>query len=305
MSTVERSDEEYREGGPGLRRYGRALVRDPMALIALLILIVLFVSAFAAELVAPYDPLDQQLAMRNRPPFSPAMADGGFPHLLGTDELGRDLLSRLVYGGRVSIAVGLVGAVAAALVGVALGLLAGYYRGRVDDLVMRTVDAMAALPTLLIALFFLFILGGGFWNLVIVLALVRWRIFARVTRGMVLSLREEVFVQAARAIGARDRRIIMRHILPNLLSPLLVLFTLEVAVLILAEAALSFLGFGIQPPDSSWGLMIARGREYLRSAWWLVTLPGLAIFCTTLSLNLLAAWVRAVTDPVQRWRWLA
>ena len=193
----------------------------------------------------------------------------------------------------------------AGVIGVTLGLLAGYYRGRVDDIVMRTVDVMAALPTLLIALFFLFIVGGGFWTLVIVLALVRWRIFARVTRGMVLSLREQAFVQAARAIGARDRRIMARHILPNVLSPLLVLFTLEVAVLILAEAALSFLGFGIQPPDSSWGLMIARGREYLRSAWWLVTLPGIAIFCTTLSLNLIAAWVRAVTDPVQRWRWLA
>lgn len=305
MSTIERTEEEYREGGRAFRRYGRALVRDPVTLAAVLILIVLFASAFAADLVAPYDPVKQQLAMRNQPPMTPARVEGGFPHLLGTDELGRDLLSRLIYGGRVSIAVGLVGAVAAALIGITLGLLAGYYRGRVDDLVMRTVDVMAALPTLLIALFFLFILGGGFWNLVLVLALVRWRIFARVTRGMMLSLREQAFVQAARAIGARDRRIIVRHILPNMLSPLLVLFTLEVAVLILAEAALSFLGFGIQPPDSSWGLMIARGREYLRSAWWLVTLPGLAIFCTTLSLNLVAAWVRAVTDPVQRWRWLA
>ena len=305
MSTIERTDEEYREGARALRRYGWALVRDPITLAAVLILIVLFASAFAAELVAPYDPLKQQLAMRNQPPMTPARVEGGFWHLLGTDELGRDLLSRLIYGGRVSIAVGLVGAVAAALIGITLGLLAGYYRGRVDDLVMRTVDVMAALPTLLIALFFLFILGGGFWNIVLVLAFVRWRIFARITRGMMLSLREQAFVQAARAIGARDRRIIVRHILPNMLSPLLVLFTLEVAVLILAEAALSFLGFGIQPPESSWGLMIARGREYLRSAWWLVTLPGLAIFCTTLSLNLVAAWVRAVTDPVQRWRWLA
>jgi peptide/nickel transport system permease protein len=283
--------------------YLRALVRDPVAIAAVIVLVLFALCALFADLIAPYDPLRQQLAMRNRPPLTPGLR-GGFIHILGTDELGRDLLSRLMHGGRVSLAVGFLGALVAALIGVTLGLLAGFYRGRVDDIVMRTVDAMAALPTLLIALFFLFVLGGGFWNLVLVLALVRWRIFARVTRGMTLSLREQAFVQAARAIGARNRRIIFRHLLPNMLSPLLVLFTLEVAVLILAEASLSFLGFGIQPPDSSWGLMIARGREYLTSAWWLVTIPGLAIFCTTLSLNLFATWVRAVTDPVQRWRWL-
>lgn len=283
--------------------YLRALVRDPVAIAAVIVLVLFALCALFADLIAPYDPLRQQLAMRNRPPLTPGLR-GGFIHILGTDELGRDLLSRLMHGGRVSLAVGFLGALVAALIGVTLGLLAGFYRGRVDDVVMRTVDAMAALPTLLIALFFLFVLGGGFWNLVLVLALVRWRIFARVTRGMTLSLREQAFVQAARAIGARNRRIIFRHLLPNMLSPLLVLFTLEVAVLILAEASLSFLGFGIQPPDSSWGLMIARGREYLTSAWWLVTIPGLAIFCTTLSLNLFATWVRAVTDPVQRWRWL-
>jgi peptide/nickel transport system permease protein len=281
----------------------KALLREPLTLSAALFLVVLLASAMAAEWVAPYDPTRQQIVMRNQPPLTGGRGDA-FIHLLGTDELGRDVLSRLIHGGRVSIAVGIVGAGSAGLLGVLCGLLAGYYRGRVDDIVMRAVDVMAALPTLLIALFFLFVLGGGFWNVVIVLAVVRWRIFARMARGMTLSLREQPFVQSARAIGASDARIIGRHILPNMASPLLVLFTLEVAVLILAEAALSFLGFGIQPPDSSWGLMIARGREYLGSAWWLVTLPGLAIFCTTLSLNLVASWMRAVTDPVQRWRWL-
>jgi peptide/nickel transport system permease protein len=289
---------------PRRSRYLRALLRDPLTLIAVLFLVALSLSALFAELVAPYDPIRQQLAMRNRPPLTPGLR-GGVMHLLGTDELGRDLLSRLIFGGRVSLAVGLIGAAVAGVFGTALGLLAGYYRGRVDDLVMRLVDVMAALPTLLIALFFLFIIGGGFWNLVLVLAVVRWRIFARVARSMALSLREQTFILATRAVGATDGRIILRHLLPNMASPLIVLFTLEVAVLILAEAALSFLGFGIQPPASSWGLMIARGREYLTTAWWLVTLPGLAIFLTTLSLNLVAAWVRAVTDPVQRWRWLA
>lgn len=284
--------------------YVRALVRDPVTLVAVLFLVTLVVSALSAPWISPYDPLDQHLARRNLPPLSPPVDPGGSLHLLGTDELGRDLFARLLFGGRVSVSVGLLGALTSGLIGITLGLVAGYYRGWVDDLVMRAVDAVSALPTLLIALFVLFLLGGGFVNLIIVLALVRWMIFARVTRGMTLSYREQPFVLAARALGCGDRRIIFRHLLPNMLSPLLVLFTLEVAVLILAEAALSFLGFGIQPPESSWGLMISRGREYIRSAWWLVTFPGLAIFCTTLSLNLIATWVRSVTDPVHRWRWL-
>lgn len=304
VEVTENLDVLERGGRVTARHYARALVRDPVTMAALLFLIVLVVSAIAAPWISPYSPLDQHLARRNLPPLSPAAEPGGSLHLLGTDELGRDLFARLLFGGRVSVAVGLLGALASGFIGIVLGLLAGYYRGWVDDLVMRAVDAMSALPTLLIALFILFILGGGFLNLIIVLALVRWMVFARITRGMTLSQREQAFVLAARALGCGDRRIIFRHLLPNMLSPLLVLFTLEVAVLILAEAALSFLGFGIQPPESSWGLMISRGREYIRSAWWLVTFPGLAIFCTTLSLNLLATWVRSVTDPVHRWRWL-
>jgi peptide/nickel transport system permease protein len=293
-----------RGGRVGGRHFLHALVRDPVTLVACLVLGVIVIAALGADWLAPYDPLQQRLARRNLPPLTPALEAGGFPHLLGTDELGRDLLSRLMHGGRVSVLVGVLGALASGLIGITLGLLAGYYRGWVDDLIMRAVDTMLAVPTLLIALFVLFLAGGGVANLIIVLALVRWMIFCRVTRGMVLSLREQPFVMAARAVGCTDRRIMFRHLLPNMLSPLLVLYTLEVAILILAEAALSFLGFGVQPPDSSWGLMIARGREYLRSAWWLVTFPGLAIFCTTLSLNLIATWVRSVTDPVQRWRWL-
>jgi peptide/nickel transport system permease protein len=302
-SMPERPGEVERSDTVTWRHYLRALVREPASLLAMAFLVVLLVVTLGADLLAPYSPTDQSLANRNLPPGS-RPDDNAFPHLLGTDELGRDVLSRLLFGGRVSVTVGLLGAVVSAAIGITVGLLAGYYRRWVDDVVMRAVDAMAALPTLLVALFVLFLMGGGFVNLIIVLALVRWMIFARVTRAMTLSLREQAFVSAARVLGGRDRRIISRHILPNMVSPLLVLFTLEVAVLILAEAALSFLGFGIQPPDSSWGLMIARGREYLGSAWWLVTFPGLAIFLTTLSLNLMATWTRTVTDPVQRWRWL-
>jgi peptide/nickel transport system permease protein len=282
----------------------RALRHDILALTAVVFLLVLAFVTLLAGVVSPYDPLEQHLARRALPPLSPALGDAWFPHLLGTDELGRDVLSRLLHGGRVSVAVGLGGAAISGVVGVALGLLAGFHGGRIDDLIMRAVDVMMAIPTLLLALFVLFILGGGFLNLILVLALLRWMIFARLTRSLVLSLRETAFVTAARAIGCRNRRIILRHLLPNMVSAIAVLFTLEVAIFILNEAALSFLGFGIQPPQSSWGLMIARGRNYLTSAWWLITFPGLAIFLTTLCLNLVANWVRTITDPMQRWRWL-
>lgn len=282
----------------------RALRGDWMAFAAALFLAVLAAATLFADWVAPYDYLKQNLALRTLPPFSPARGDAWFPHILGTDELGRDVFSRLLHGGRVSIAVGLGGALISGAFGVLLGLAAGFYRGWVDDLIMRAVDVMMAIPTLLLALFILFILGGGFVNMIIVLALLRWMIFARLTRGMVLSYRESSFVAAARAVGCKNSRIIFRHLLPNMIPTLAVLFTLEVAIFILNEASLSFLGFGIQPPDSSWGLMIARGRDYISSAWWLVTFPGLAIFLTTLSLNLVANWVRTISDPQQRWRWL-
>ena len=295
--------------GVGANRIGvgtlvRGLLRDKVTLLACIFLFSLAVAALFAPWLVPHDPMAQNLSLRNSAPFTPAVK-GGLPHLLGTDALGRDLLSRLMMGARVSLSIGLLGVVISGTLGVALGLIAGFYRGRIDDLLMRIVDVMLGFPTLLIALFVLFVVGGGYVNLVLVLALTRWMIYARVTRGMTLALREEPFVEGARAIGAGDARIIGRHILPNLLSPLLVLATLEVATLILAESALSFLGFGIQPPSSSWGLEISGGRSYITTAWWLVTFPGVVIFLTALSLNLVATWLRAVSDPVQRWRWLA
>lgn len=279
------------------------LLRDKVTLLACLFLLMLAVIAVFAPWLVPHDPMQQDLLMRNRPPMTPS--DSGLPHLLGTDALGRDLLSRLMMGAQVSLSIGLLGALVSGSVGVALGLIAGFYRGWVDDIIMRAVDVMLGFPTLLVALFVLFAVGGGYLNLVLVLALTRWMIYARVTRGMTLSLREEPFIDGVRVVGASNFRIITRHILPNLLSPVLVLATLEVARLILAESALSFLGFGIQPPASSWGLEVAGGRSYISSAWWLVTFSGGIIFLTALSLNLLASWLRTITDPVERWRWLA
>jgi len=215
------------------------------------------------------------------------------------------MLSRLIYGARASVSVGISAVLLSSIVGTILGLLAGYFGGICDTIIMRTVDGFMAVPSLLIALFVLFVIGGGLFNMVLILASVRWVVYARLARGLSLSYRHSVFVEAARSIGATDLRIMFKHILPNMLSPLLILATLEIALMILAEAGLSFLGFGLQPPEPSWGLMIARGRDYLREAWWLISFPGLVIFLTTLSLNLVANWLRMITDPVQRWRWLS
>lgn len=295
---------EGRTSSSNLRLYGRALLHDNLTLTALIFLVVLVFCAVFAPLVAPFDPEAQSLMLRNKPPMTAAEDGGAIPHLLGADQLGRDLLSRLLFGARVSLAVGVIGALFSGIVGVVLGLTAGYYRGWVDDLIMRFVDIQMGFPSLMTALLVLYVLGAGMWKVILVLAVTRWMVFARVTRSLVLSLREEVFVEAAQTVGCSDRRILFRHVLPNLLSPLLVLVTLEVATMILTEASLSFLGLGIQPPQSSWGLMLAQGRSYVTTAWWLVTFPGVIILFTALSLNLLATWARAITDPVTRWRYL-
>ncbi len=299
------SDSGQRPRTSNLRLYTRALVQEKITLAAIIFLVVLIIAAVFAPWIAPHDPEAQSLLLRNMPPMTEAETDGALPHVLGNDQLGRDLLSRLLHGARISLAVGFAGAIFSGVVGVTLGLVAGYYRGVVDDVIMRLVDTQMGFPSLMTALLVLYVLGPGMWKVILVLAVTRWMVYARVTRGLVLSMREEVFVDAARTLGCSDQRILFRHILPNLLSPLIVLVTLEVATMMLTEASLSFLGLGIQPPQSSWGLMLAQGRAYVTTAWWLVTFPGIAILLTALSLNLIATWVRAVTDPVTRWRYLS
>ncbi len=297
-------DELAQRGHPSTRQiYWRALLQDKLALLSAIFLLVLILSAIFAPIVAPHDPEAGGLSTRNDPPMTES-ADGP-PYILGTDALGRDQLSRLIYGARVSLAVGFASVLISGTVGVLLGLMAGYYRGIVDDIIMRLVDLQMGFPSLLMALLVLYVLGAGVWKIIFVLAVTRWMVYARITRSLVLSYRESLFVESARSMGCSDRRVLFLHIFPNLLSPLLVLATLEFATMILTEASLSFLGLGIQPPQSSWGLMLAQGRSYVTSAWWLVTFPGLFILLTALSLNLLATWVRAVTDPVTRWRYLA
>ena len=291
----------------------QAFLSDTVTLLSAIFLLVIILSAAFAPLVAPYDPQDQQLRLRHIGPLStgtavdriadPPVEEGRF-FLLGTDHLGRDYLSRLIYGGRISISVGVLGVLTSGIIGIFLGLVAGFYRGFLDDVIMRAVDVFMSVPLLLLALMVLFILGPSFTNIIIVFAVARWMLYCRVTRGVVMSLREQAFVDAARAIGCSDTRIIGRHILPNLITPLLTLAALEVPRNILTESTLSFLGFGIQPPESSWGLMLAQGRQYIVTAWWVVVVPGTAIFLTALSFNLFGVWMRAVSDPLQRWRWL-
>jgi len=289
----------------GLKHFLRALLRDRVVLLSASFLLLLIFYAIFAEWMAPHDPLKQNLYTRLIPPFGSANVRGETQfHLLGTDQLGRDMLSRLIHGASVSLSVSLLGAAVSGAFGITLGLIAGFYEGWVENIIMRFVDGFMAIPSLLTALFILFLLGSGFLNLILVFVIIRWMVYARVTRSLVIKFRGSTMVEAAQAIGAGNLRIIFVHLLPNLASPLIALFTLEVAILIIAEASLSFLGFGIQPPEPSWGGMIARGREYITDAWWLVALPGFAIFLTALSLNLVANWLRTVTDPALRWRWM-
>ncbi|EWG97762.1 ABC transporter permease [Halomonas sp. BC04] len=303
LNASESAIARQRTVGENIKLYSLAILRDPTALFALVWLTLILVATFGVDLLAPFSPTDQSLRLRNMPPLTPS-PDSWFPHLFGTDALGRDVFSRVLYAGQLSLAVGFSGVIVSGGFGVMMGLIAGYYGGKTDSIIMRVVDLQIGFPFLMLAIFFLYALGPGFWNVVIVLAIVRWPVYARVTRGMTLSLREQQFVESARVVGCSNRRIIGVHILPNLISPILVLATLEVARLILAESALSFLGLGVQPPETSWGRLIADGRQYISTAWWLVAVPGFFIFLTALSANLLATWARAVTDPVQRWRWL-
>jgi peptide/nickel transport system permease protein len=274
------------------------LWRDRAGFVGAVFLVLLVLAAVFAPWVAPHDPAAQSLSDRLAPPGW--AADGTWDHPLGTDNLGRDVLSRLIYGARVSLSVGVVVVVVAGAFGTLLGLVAGYAGGRVNSVIMRVVDTQLAFPGLLLALIILATVGPSMTTVIIVLALNNWMIYARVTQGIVLSVKETPYVEAAEIVGCRSRRVIGRHILPNLAAPLSTLATLEFAAMVLSEAALSFLGVGIQPPQTSWGLDVAIGKDYMFTGWWLVTFPGLAIALTVLSINLVASWLRVTADPTER-----
>lgn len=271
--------------------------RDRYACASALFLVVLVASALAAPALTSFNPAAQDLLGRLSPPAW--LAGGSWQHPLGTDALGRDLFSRIIYGARVSLRIGLIVTLLAGATGSLLGLLAGYRGGFVDTIVMRLIDVQTAFPYLLLAITIMAVVGPGERNLVAVLAAGQWIVFARFTRAAMLVMRTSPLVEAVRAIGATDARIMLRHALPNLASTLVTLATLELSRIILSEAGLSFLGLGVQPPTPAWGLMIAEGHSYLTSAWWLSAWPGVMVAVTALSINLFATWLRAATDPVQ------
>jgi peptide/nickel transport system permease protein len=276
----------------------RELVRDKLGLLSAIFLVILLVSAILAPLIAPDDP--------NRGNLSNAMASpvwngGSWSNPMGTDWQGYDVLSRLLYGARTSLFIGVFVVVVAGTFGVIVGLIAGYKGGRTDRLLMGWVDVQVSFPGLLLAMLLIALVGGTVWTVGIILALNGWMVYGRMTRGVVLSVRERPFVEAAEMVGAPPRRIIVRHVLPNLFTPLATLAVLEFARIILAEAALSFLGLGIQYPGVTWGLDIARAGDHeLFGNQWLIIYPGLLLSLTVLSVNLLSSWLRVMLDPQER-----
>ena len=265
------------------------------AVFGLTVLLCMGGAAVFAPQIAPWDPARQMLMKRLRPPMWEAR--GLREHPLGTDHLGRDILSRILYGGRISLGVGLSAVSLSCLIGVTLGLLAGFHRGRTDAFIMRVVDVFLAIPYILLAMGVVFALGPSLLNVILVMAVTRWVQFARIVRADVLSIREREFVSGARARGGRSFRLLVRHVLPNALTPIIVVATLELAFMIIYESALSFLGLGVQPPTPTWGWMLSDGRNYVATAWWLATFPGLAIMLTVLAVNLLGDWLRDTLDP--------
>ena len=268
------------------------LARNPMAIASSLVLLGLVSVALLGNRITPYDPLAQSIPDRLQAPSA--------EHWFGTDELGRDVLSRVLDGASVSLQVGFVAVGISLVAGSLIGLMAGYYGRWLDDGLMRFMDVLFAFPAILLAIVVVAVLGPGITNAMIAIGFVYTPIFARIARASSLSVREEVYVRAARSSGGGDLRIMARHVLPNIAAPLIVQTSLSLAFAILSEAALSFLGLGVQPPDPSWGRMLSEGRSFIEQAWWMALFPGLAIFVVVLAFNVLGDALRDVLDPKQR-----
>ncbi len=284
-----------------LRRAVRIMLASRWPLLAVGILAVAAIAAVFGPWLAPFDPNRQNLMLRLADPMN-AGPDGRL-FWLGSDALGRDVLSRLLYGARISLTVGFAAITVGGTIGIVAGLLAGYFGGWVDDAIMRLGDIQLAFPFILLAIMFLVVLGSGVWNLILVLGIGQWVTYARIVRADTLSLREKEFVEAARALGDSTPSIIFRTILPNILAPLTVIASFNVASVILSEAALSFLGLGVPPEVPTWGSMLAESRDTLvANKWWLAVFPGVAIMVTVLSFNILGDWLRDFLDPRLRER---
>ena len=279
---------------PPKKTFWRYFKRNTLAVGGLAFILIIFLVAGFASFMAPYDPGKTDVSLKLRAP-SPQ-------HVLGTDQLGRDVFSRMLYGSRISLSVGFVAVAISILIGILVGALAGYYGGWTDSLLMRFVDIMICFPSFFLILTVVALLGPSLVKVMFVIGITSWMGTSRFVRAEFLSLRERDFVQAAKALGVKDLRIIYRHILPNALAPVFVTATLDVATAILVEAGLSFLGFGAQPPAPSWGNILTEGRTYIFDAWWLTIFPGFAILITVLSFNLLGEGLRDALDPRLRGR---
>jgi peptide/nickel transport system permease protein len=281
---------------PSHRTVQRSARRVPAAImIAGLILAVLLCLAALAPWIAPADPTRQVLMMRLRPPGT--VGANGQIYLLGTDDLGRDLLSRILFGAQVSLAVAMLSVLVSTLAGVALGMIAAWFRGWIEVIVMRFVDIMLSIPAVLLAVLTVAVLGPGFFKLILVLGLTRWPRYTRVAFGQTLQVATLPYVKAAELAGGGTAHILLRHILPNIAGPLLVVATAEFGLMILFEAGLSFLGLGIQPPAPSWGSIMSAGRQYVERAWWIIAFPGGCLFLLVFSVNVLGDWLRDQLDP--------
>jgi peptide/nickel transport system permease protein len=287
------------EEPPFATRMFRMLLADKFALCAAIFLLLIIALAIIGPSWLGDLATKQNLRGRNAAPFD---WERGWVWWMGADALGRPLLARIIVATQNTMMVAAGAVVLSAVIGTVLGLIAGFSSPRVNQVIMRLADVIMSFPSLLIAVIVLYILGSSILNLMLVLSITRIPVYLRTTRAEVLEIRERMFVQAARVMGASGKRILFRHILPVVLPTLTTLATLDFAYVMLAESALSFLGIGIQPPEITWGLMISQGRQYLTNAWWLSFWPGLAIILTTMSLNLLSNWLRIALDPVQRWR---
>jgi peptide/nickel transport system permease protein len=268
--------------------------RSRLAVGGMVVILITFIIAGTASFVAPQDPGKTDVSLKLNPP--------SLEHFLGTDQLGRDVFSRMLYGSRVSLSVGFVAVAISICIGILVGATAGYYSGWIDSVLMRFVDIMLCFPSFFLILTVVALLGPSLFKVMVVIGITSWMGTSRFVRAEFLSLRERDFVQAAKALGVKDFRIIFLHILPNALAPVFVTATLDVATAILVEAGLSFLGFGVQPPAPSWGNILTEGRTYIFDAWWLTIFPGLAILITVLSFNLLGEGLRDALDPRLRGR---
>lgn len=278
-------------------RFLRALISSPSGMLGALILLLVILVAIFANILAPYSPDQINMRDRLRPPSLRSSQAEEIPHYFGTDSIGRDLLSRVIHGARISLLLGLTAALIGGIVGVSLGMIAGYYGNQIDAIVSWMINVQLAFPFTLLAIFIISIFGGGLYKLMIVLAWATWVNYARIMRGQVITIKTREYVEAAYSIGAKPLRVMVRHILPNAVSPLTVIATFTIASAILQESSLSFLGLGVSASVPTWGSILSDGRSYLQDAWWIATLPGIALLITVLGANLFGDWLRDYLDP--------